>query len=152
MVKIQIFTLCDLNQSKLSHLCQYYAAKKVLIRVRSMTIVKQTLITILGTIVVINSGFPVKASELTSEREAQLVHMVKQDCGSCHGMTLKGGLGPTLLPKAMNKLPLEAIKSTILHGRPGTAMPEWKSILTEQEAMWISQQLQQGIESHDQSK
>lgn len=117
-----------------------------------MTIVKQTLITILGTILVINSSFSVKAEELTSEREAQLVHMVKQDCGSCHGMTLKGGLGPTLLPEAMNKLPQEVIKSTILHGRPGTAMPEWKSILTEQEAMWISQQLQQGIESHDQSK
>ncbi|WP_235839578.1 c-type cytochrome [Cognaticolwellia mytili] len=117
-----------------------------------MTIVKQTLITMLGTILVLNCSFSLKAAELTSDRETQLIHMVKQDCGSCHGMTLKGGLGPTLLPKAMNKLPLAAIKNTILFGRPGTAMPEWKSILTEQEALWISQQLQQGIESHDQSK
>ena len=23
-----------------------------------------------------------------------LEHLVKQDCGSCHGLTLKGGLGP----------------------------------------------------------
>lgn len=44
-------------------------------------------------------------SELTRVREKQLIHMVKQDCGSCHVMTLKGGLGPTLLPKAMNKRP-----------------------------------------------
>ncbi|MDX2370482.1 MAG: hypothetical protein QNK36_19105, partial [Colwellia sp.] len=33
---------------------------------------------------------------LSNPRKAQLTHMVKQDCGSCHGMTLKGGLGPAL--------------------------------------------------------
>ena len=89
------------------------------------------------------------ASELTPTRAEQLIHMVKHDCGSCHGMSLKGGLGPTLLPKAMNKLPLTVIQHTILFGRPGTAMPPWQSILTEQEALWISQQLQQGIQSND---
>lgn len=88
-------------------------------------------------------------SELTIARQQQLIHMLKQDCGSCHGMSLKGGLGPTLLPDIMNKLPLAVIQHTILFGRPGTAMPPWKSILTEQEALWISQQLQQGVENHD---
>ena len=34
-------------------------------------------------------------------REAQLVRMVRQDCGSCHGMTLAGGLGPALTREAL---------------------------------------------------
>ena len=32
------------------------------------------------------------------ERQDQLRYLLRQDCGSCHGMTLKGGLGPALLP------------------------------------------------------
>jgi cytochrome c55X len=85
-----------------------------------------------------------KAATLTEQRKAQLVHMVKQDCGSCHGMTLKGGLGPALLPENVKDKPLLFIQNTILYGRPGTAMPPWTSILTKQEVLWISQGLQQG--------
>ena len=83
-------------------------------------------------------------SSLSEQRQKELIHMVKQDCGSCHGMTLKGGLGPELLPGAIKDKPVDFIKNTILYGRPGTAMPPWKTILTEQEALWISQNLQQG--------
>ena len=119
---------------------------------KSMTLIKQTLITVLGTLCVFNTALSVETPDLNAERKAQLIHMVKQDCGSCHGMTLKGGLGPTLLPEAMKKLPQAVIKNTILFGRPGTAMPPWESLLTVQEASWISQQLQQGIETHDQTK
>lgn len=82
---------------------------------------------------------------LSEKRKKALVHMVKQDCGSCHGMTLKGGLGPALLPENLKNKPLLFINNTIFYGRPGTAMPPWKNILTEQETLWISQQLQQGI-------
>ncbi|MCO4798555.1 MAG: cytochrome c [Colwelliaceae bacterium] len=71
--------------------------------------------------------------------------MVKQDCGSCHGMTLKGGLGPALLPENVKDKPILFLQNTILYGRPGTAMPPWKTILTEQETLWIAKQLQQGI-------
>ncbi len=81
---------------------------------------------------------------LTQQRKEQLAHMVKQDCGSCHGMTLKGGLGPTLLPEDVKDKPLLFLKNTILYGRAGTAMPPWNAILTEQEVLWISQGLQQG--------
>lgn len=81
---------------------------------------------------------------LSAEREKQLIHMVKQDCGSCHGMTLKGGLGPDLLPETLENKPILFLQATILHGRPGTAMPPWNSILNEQEALWISEQLKQG--------
>lgn len=84
---------------------------------------------------------------LNTQRKIQLIHMVKQDCGSCHGMTLKGGLGPALLPENVKDKPLKFLQNTILYGRPGTAMPPWKNILTEQESLWISKQLQQGIEN-----
>lgn len=85
-----------------------------------------------------------QAKPLTEQRQSQLIHMVKQDCGSCHGMTLKGGLGPALLPEDVKDKPLLFLQNTIIYGRHGTAMPPWKTILTEQEAQWISQGLQQG--------
>lgn len=81
---------------------------------------------------------------LSTERKAQLNHIVKQDCGSCHGMTLKGGLGPALLVENLQDKPILFIKNTILYGRAGTAMPPWKTLLTEQEALWISEQLKAG--------
>ncbi|MBY0432057.1 MAG: cytochrome C oxidase Cbb3, partial [Rhodospirillales bacterium] len=33
-------------------------------------------------------------------RQAALFNLLAQDCGSCHGLTMKGGLGPALLPEA----------------------------------------------------
>lgn len=81
---------------------------------------------------------------LSNERQAELSHIVKQDCGSCHGMTLKGGLGPALLVENLQEKPILFIQNTILYGRPGTAMPPWKTLLTEQEALWIAEQLKQG--------
>ena len=81
---------------------------------------------------------------LTDSRKAELAHMVKQDCGSCHGMTLKGGLGPALLPDDLKGKPTLFLENTVLHGRPGTAMPPWKSLLTPTEVRWIISQLQKG--------
>lgn len=85
--------------------------------------------------------------QLTDLRMKELVHMVRQDCGSCHGMTLKGGLGPALTKEALANKPLLMIKNTIIFGRKGTAMPPWKDIITEQEALWISQQLLLGMKN-----
>ena len=81
---------------------------------------------------------------LSQARKEQLSHIVKQDCGSCHGMTLKGGLGPALLPENLEGKSVLFLQHTILYGRTGTAMPPWKPLLTEQEALWISQQLKAG--------
>lgn len=36
------------------------------------------------------------AFDIAPEREKELETLLYQDCGSCHGMTLKGGLGPAL--------------------------------------------------------
>lgn len=81
---------------------------------------------------------------LSNTRQNELTHIVKQDCGSCHGMTLKGGLGPALLVENLQGKPILFIQNTILYGRTGTAMPPWKTLLTEQEALWIAEQLKQG--------
>lgn len=85
------------------------------------------------------------STSLTEQRKKALIHMVKQDCGSCHGMTLKGGLGPALLPENLKDITVNSIKDVIFYGRPGTAMPPWEPILTQQEIIWISQQLKKGL-------
>lgn len=98
------------------------------------------------------SGFlcssPVLADEPPApslERNRELIRMVRQDCGSCHGLTLRGGLGPVLLPEALRDKPLAGLKYTILFGRPGTAMPPWQPFLSEAEADWIVAQLLRGF-------
>lgn len=96
-------------------------------------------------------GLPARAAESappqtpTPARQQRLVRMVRQDCGSCHGMRLGGGLGPALTPAALQALPPESIAATIFHGRPGTPMPGWQPMLTESEAAWIATQLKQGF-------
>ena len=79
------------------------------------------------------------------ERTRELIRMVRQDCGSCHGLTLRGGLGPALLPETLRDKPPDGLKYTILLGRPGTAMPPWKTFLSEAEADWIVAQLLRGF-------
>ena len=78
-------------------------------------------------------------------RQTQLVRMVRQDCGSCHGIQLTGGLGPALTQERMADLPLESLTAVIYHGRPGTPMPGWKSMINEAEADWIARHLQTGF-------
>lgn len=80
------------------------------------------------------------------QRKAEILHLLKHDCGSCHGMRLKGGLGPALVPERLKPFTVEALAATILHGRPGTPMPPWKPFLTEQEALWLAGLLKKGIE------
>lgn len=80
-------------------------------------------------------------------RRGELVKLVRQDCGSCHGLTLKGGLGPALLPDALKDKPADYLKAVILQGRPGTAMPPWQRFLSEAEAQWIVFNLQKGFPS-----
>lgn len=82
---------------------------------------------------------------VTPQRQQALVHMVRQDCGACHGLQLTGGLGPPLTPQALNDRTIESIVATTLDGRPGTPMPPWKSMLSESDAVWIAKQLRTGF-------
>ena len=81
------------------------------------------------------------AGEPTTERQKELVRLVRQDCGSCHGMTLAGGLGTPLLPATLKDKSAEGLVATILLGRPGTAMPPWERFVNEAEARWIVDKL-----------
>ena len=69
-------------------------------------------------------------SEPLPSRQAELEHMLRHDCGSCHGMTLKGGLGPALTPDALRNKPRAYIQQSIRYGHPGTPMPPWEGLLS----------------------
>ena len=84
-------------------------------------------------------------ASIAATRRVELVKLVRQDCGSCHGLTLKGGLGPALLPEALKDKPADSLKSVILHGLPHTAMPPWQRFLSEADAEWIVFNLQKGF-------
>ena len=84
-------------------------------------------------------------AEPSAARQKELIHLVRQDCGSCHGMTLQGGLGPALLPANLADKPAESLVATIVHGRPGTPMPPWHRFLAEDEARWIVAKLMAGF-------
>lgn len=85
------------------------------------------------------------ADEPDPARQAELTRLVRQDCGSCHGRTLKGGLGPPLVAAALTDKPAESLKYTVLYGRRGTPMPGWRPFLTEAEADWIVARLIEGF-------
>lgn len=70
-------------------------------------------------------------------RQAELLALLQQDCGSCHGLTLKGGLGPSLLPEQLAGRPRDLLLNTVRNGRPGTAMPPWGPILDDTEIAWL---------------
>jgi len=79
-------------------------------------------------------------------RQQELLELLRQDCGSCHGLTLQGGLGPALLPDALRGKPPELLAATILYGRPGTPMPPWRPFLDEDEALWLARRIKEGLE------
>ena len=79
-------------------------------------------------------------------RQTELDYMLRQDCGSCHGMTFKGGLGSPLLPEHLEGKAEDALADVVLDGIPGTPMPPWRSLLTESEARWMIMRLRQGLD------
>ena len=78
------------------------------------------------------------------QRARQLAYLVRQDCGSCHGMTLRGGLGPSLEARSLAGKDAAQLQYVILNGRRGTPMPPWKDFLSETEAAWVVDLLQAG--------
>jgi cytochrome c55X len=85
------------------------------------------------------------AGELGATRKAELLHRLKHDCGSCHGLTMKGGLGPPLLPDRLAERSREELAAVILEGVPATPMPPWQGELSVEEADWLVEVLQEGV-------
>jgi len=84
------------------------------------------------------------ANGVPPPRQAELLHLLTQDCGSCHGLTLHGGLGPALTPTALAGRSAASLRAAILHGRPGTPMAPWSPFLSEAEADWLVERLLKG--------
>lgn len=83
-------------------------------------------------------------TSISPERQQELTHLLKQDCGSCHGMTLKGGLGPALLPESLADKPDHILIGVIKYGRETLAMPAWDGILNTTEIEWLVTELKAG--------
>ena len=86
-----------------------------------------------------HSGEPIAKA-----RQSELNNLIRQDCGSCHGMTLNGGLGSPLHSKNLTKFATDELTEIILEGIPGTPMPPWKYLLSKSEAYWIANSLKKG--------
>ncbi|MCX7098758.1 MAG: cytochrome c [Methylococcales bacterium] len=84
------------------------------------------------------------AAEPTPDRQAVLQHLLKNDCGACHGLSLQGGMGPALLPDTLAGKPDDYLVATILNGRKGTAMPPWQPFMDKDEALWLVGVLRKG--------
>jgi cytochrome c55X len=80
---------------------------------------------------------------LEQDRQQQIIYLLHQDCGSCHGMRLTGGLGPSLVPELMLQRPDAYLRAVISDGIPDTAMPPWANILKPEEINFIIAQLKQ---------
>jgi cytochrome c55X len=88
---------------------------------------------------------PLLAQEdISASRQTELTNLLIQDCGSCHGLRLKGGLGPPLLPGTLSGKSADYLSEVILDGRPGTAMPPWRPLLSPAEARWMANVILQG--------
>ena len=99
-----------------------------------------------GIILWLTLFFPSAAvrADIPVARQQSLRYLLAQDCGSCHGLTLQGGLGPALTREALAGKPAELLRAVILHGRPGTPMAPWQPFMSEAEAEWLVQQLLEG--------
>lgn len=98
---------------------------------------------------VMAAGPLMAADTLPPSRQQELLHLVRHDCGSCHGLTMKGGLGAPLLPAALEGKADEALVAVILDGIRGTPMPPWRGELTPAEAGWIVRTLRGGLDHVD---
>ena len=85
----------------------------------------------------------VSADEPATARQQAIIKLLKNDCGACHGLTLKGGLGPSLLPQALSNKSDEWLLQTIQQGRAGTPMPPWRDFLSKDETLWLIKKLRQ---------
>ena len=83
-------------------------------------------------------------AEIAGERQAELRHMLTHDCGSCHGLRLTGGLGPPLTAVKLADRESPALAAIIRHGVPGTPMPPWGAMLSDEEARWLADFMKSG--------
>lgn len=99
----------------------------------------------LGAVLMLALLPPAAQAEPAPARRAELLNLVVQDCGSCHGLRMEGGLGLPLTPKALEGKDRDGLALTIMQGRYGTTMPPWSAFMSEEEAGWIVDMLKRGL-------
>jgi cytochrome c55X len=77
------------------------------------------------------------ADEPSYERQQELQQLLHQNCAICHGHSFEGGVGPALTAKVLASKNEQTLITTILDGRPGTAMPPWSTTFKENEVRWL---------------
>lgn len=85
-----------------------------------------------------------QSSEVGNLHPDRLENLVRQDCGACHGMTRKGGLGPDIRAKTLSGRDPADLADVIKNGIPQTAMPPWGPLLSDAEIDWIAEYLLKG--------
>lgn len=99
-----------------------------------------------GLIAALAAGYAGAGQISREDRAADLMNLLRQDCGSCHGLTMKGGLGPALLPATLADRDDDMLADIILDGIPDTPMPPWRPELTRHEALWLVDRLKEGLD------
>lgn len=83
-------------------------------------------------------------AEVTNERRSELLYFVEQNCPACHGIRMRGSIGPALSKANLQHLSVNAVTLTILYGLTDKGMPAWEAQLSERDAYWIAELLKRG--------
>ncbi len=86
------------------------------------------IVTSVAAMAVVSTGLFAGTSSMDVEK------VFEKECQGCHGPNHEGGVGSDLRPKVTEKKNAYMLAETILNGRPGTAMPEFKEKFTKADA------------------
>jgi cytochrome c55X len=115
------------------------------IKMRSTLRVTKRMLLALTAVVSVIVSAAAQAQVPAPQRQEELIRLLRNDCGACHGLRLTGGLGPALRPEALQDKTADSLKQVILQGRPGTPMPGWAPFMSENEAQWLAESLVNGV-------
>ena len=96
-----------------------------------------------GTLESVPAEYAGKTNPLSADASSDGAKIFQTNCETCHGPQGHGDgpVGEALDPKPQNLAELQAVATDdylfwrIAEGKPGTSMPPWKNILTE-EQIW----------------
>jgi len=97
----------------------------------------------IGTLESVPADYADRTNPLDADASTEGAQVFKTNCETCHGPQGHGDgpIGEALDPKPQNLADLQAVATDdylfwrIAEGKPGTSMPPWKNILTE-EQIW----------------
>ncbi len=97
----------------------------------------------IGTLESVPAEYAGKTNPLSADASAEGAKIFKTNCETCHGPQGRGDgpIGESLDPKPQDLAELQSVVADdylywrIAEGSPGTSMPPWKNILTE-EQIW----------------